>query len=236
MVAKSFQNFEFLSKPYDKNGKLYIDTRNPSTGKERTVRWYSGKEYAQMYPNEKVENTSLKFKNLKNTLGFQHGYITIIAEAPYDDEWCNMSNARYHRYWGWYIVSTETVPEDCPHPTFLLYWKDVAKNEGELKPEEDIRALLYHSTQSSTSNFLGQVGERLRNKKFVITGANPKETDYGTKVTYTLEDSFGNVAQWFTAERKHWKRNKEITISGTVKELITKNSINMTILTRCLEN
>ena len=40
-VAKSFQEFEMLGEPYQVKDKMYILVRNPKTGNERQVRWYS---------------------------------------------------------------------------------------------------------------------------------------------------------------------------------------------------
>ena len=52
-VAPSFQNFTRLSEPFFKNGKTYIKVKNPSTGTEREVRWYSDSEYAKAYGKKK---------------------------------------------------------------------------------------------------------------------------------------------------------------------------------------
>lgn len=37
-VAKSFQKFEILSKPFEQNKRLYVIVKNPNTQVEKTVR------------------------------------------------------------------------------------------------------------------------------------------------------------------------------------------------------
>ena len=59
MVAKSFQNMEMLTEPFEENGRMYIKVRNPKTGTERKVRWYTEKEYNKMYPDSVVSQKTV---------------------------------------------------------------------------------------------------------------------------------------------------------------------------------
>ena len=61
---------------------------------------------------------------LKKVLGFQKGYVTLIECA--DTSFLEQSNARLHSKMGWYIVSTESVPENIPEPYTLtkLTWEE----------------------------------------------------------------------------------------------------------------
>lgn len=108
MVAPSFQNFEFLSEPYESGGKMYIRVRNPKTGTERQVRWYEEKEYRRTYKTVQPKET----RPLKDVLGFEQGNITILKGASdrYLD-WLASVKARYCRWWGWYLISTLPTPE-----------------------------------------------------------------------------------------------------------------------------
>ena len=83
MVAKSFQNFEVLTDVYEISGKKYVRVRNPKTGTERQVRWYTEKEYARMYPEDvksadSGSGDSLTGFNAKKALGFEKGYISLF--------------------------------------------------------------------------------------------------------------------------------------------------------------
>lgn len=232
-VAKSFKNFEMLSEPFEQNNKMYVIVRNPKTQHERTVRWYTSKEYAKLYPEEKPITQG--WENLKNCLGFNKGYITIFKNASYDDEWCNISNARWHERWGWYIVSIEKIPTDCPFEYAPLYWADVAKNEGMLKPKEEIEQIIFSIFyDNSPSQYLGNIGDRIELEVEIIS-IEKVETAYGVKAKYTLCDEKGNMLEWFTGVRKDWFRGNKKNLRGTVKELKRKYGINTTVLTRCLE-
>lgn len=131
MVAPSFQNFEFLTEPYSSNGKMYIHVRNPKTGTERQVRWYNDAEFRKLYPKEKVEIKNKYYRPRKEVLGFNKGYITVLINADIDKhaEWLAAAKARYHKQWGWYIISTETIPENHPEEITIkkLLWEEISE-------------------------------------------------------------------------------------------------------------
>ena len=138
MVAPSFQNFEFLTEPYSTNGKMYIRVRNPKTKTERQVRWYTEKEYYKLYPEEKVKSNSSNkyYRPLKEVLGFNKGYITLIrGDIDNNFGWLANSIARYHKYWEWYIISTENIPNDIPFGLnfYQLNWESIGLDEKTLK-------------------------------------------------------------------------------------------------------
>lgn len=147
MVAPSFQNFEFLTEPYFANGKMYIRVRNPKTKTERQVRWYTEKEYYKLYPEEKVKSNSSDkyYRPLKEVLGFNKGYITLIrGDIDNNFGWLANSIARYHKYWGWYIISTENIPNDIPSNLnfYQLNWESIGLDEKTLKSENVIKKFL----------------------------------------------------------------------------------------------
>ena len=147
MVAPSFQNFEFLTEPYSTNGKMYIRVRNPKTKTERQVRWYTEKEYYKLYPEEKVKSNSSNkyYRPLKEVLGFNKGYITLIrGDIDNNFGWLANSIARYHKYWEWYIISTENIPNDIPFGLnfYQLNWESIGLDEKTLKSENIIKKFL----------------------------------------------------------------------------------------------
>ena len=129
MVALSFQSFEFLTEPYSSNGKMYIRVRNPKTGTERQVRWYNETEFRKLYPKEKVEIKNKYYRPRKEVLGFDKGDITVLINADIDKhaEWLAAAKARYHKQWGWYIISTEAIPENHPEEITIkkLLWEEI---------------------------------------------------------------------------------------------------------------
>lgn len=142
-LAPSFAEFERLSEPFYENGKYYMTVRNPKTGTERKVRWYSDAEYAKAYG--KKLSTDDGFDGLKHARGFDNGPILVIRGNRADDEdWLRASIARYAVGIGWYIVSTDTLPEDAPkHFKYLLLgWKEAIIDERHMKKPADLNNLL----------------------------------------------------------------------------------------------
>lgn len=238
-VAKSFQSFEMLTEPYIISGKKYIKVRNPKTGTERQVRWYSDAEFAKLYPEMKpmVQAQYAFYKPQKEVLGFTNGYITIFKGDTYAHiDWFRESIARYARWWGWYIISTEKIPDDLPNgiEPIQLPWEVVGNDDGKLKPEsvveKAVEELLY---DAGTSEFVGEVGERIELTLTVIS-AIKIENNYGHSTMHIMEDDCGNVYVWTTAA-KSWSEGSVKTIRGTIKNHRTYKNTKQTVLTRCME-
>lgn len=250
-VAKSFQEMEQICEPYTVSGKMYVQVRNPKTNTVRQVRWYTDAEYAKLYPEAKKQtgagSTPSVVKGLtamrpaaqcaKHALGFDNGPITIFrGDIDANQEWFEQSNARYCTWWGWYIVSTETVPAPLPSnvTTIPVAWEGVGNPDGSLKTEsivkQYIESLLY---EESPSTHQGKIGERL-DLHLVVTNVFKTDTKYGHATLHTMEDRDGNVYAWNTTT-KSWAIGDTKILRGTVKEHITKRNVKTTVLTRCVE-
>lgn len=235
MVAKSYQKMKILGDPYIKvNNKMYVKVQNLNNGTIREVRWYSETEYARMYLHDKVE-TKPKF-NQKSLLGFQKGYITIFkGDTEKYEHWFNRSIARFCTHWGWYIVSTDTIPFDLPADLepVQLNWEIVGEGTN-LRSDKDVRtavdSLLY---SSHPSIFQGSIGDRLELKITVIKSYQT-ENHFGKTAHHIFEDANGNHYAWDTGA-KFWAEGSIKTIRGSVKEHKIINNIQTTVLTRCLE-
>ena len=133
-VAKSYQGLPIVEEPYTKSGKAYCKVRLKS-GKLKEVRVYNSTEYEKMYPLPKP-----KWAPQRKMLGFgDEGYIIIFKGADRYEEYFDKTNARYHRIWGWYVPSNETVPV-LPEgvSAVVLPWDNVGDENGELYPEDDV--------------------------------------------------------------------------------------------------
>ena len=220
-TAPSFANLERLSEPFEENGKEYILVKTKS-GTTRKVRWY--------------EEPMKKIRSTKEVLGFSKGYITIFKGDTYPVlEWFQQSVARYHNFWGWYIVSEDEVPEIIPAGVtpIQLKWEDVAfADEDQLRPESQIKehidSLMY---DPSPSKWQGEVGDRLE-KVLTVTKVIPIEGYYGNSTMHIFSDPEENVYVWTTAA-KTLEVGKTYIIRGTIKQLSTYKNQKQTILTRC---
>jgi len=236
MVAKTFQTMTQMGEPYLANNKMYVKVKNEKTGTIRQVRWYTSEEYQKLYPEAKLQPSPLSGSQ-KNLLGFQKGYITIFAgEVDSIQEWFEKSNARYCTFWGWYIVSTEEVPENLPKVVkpVTLPWELVGLLNGSLKPQAEvtqvIEDLLY---EDHPSQFIGAIGERIE-IPVTVTKNISLDNQYGQSNLHIMEDANQNVFVWVTAS-KNWPVGATKTIRGTVKDHRIYQKQKQTVLTRCTE-
>lgn len=143
MVAPSFQTMKIVGETYTKNGKQYVDVKNKKTGNIRSVRWYSDTEYAKNY-GKKLPDDNANW-NMKHARGFDNGPILVIRNIrSTDEEWLKHSCARYAVGIGWYIVSTETFPNDAPsHFKYLILgWDEFKADDHHPKKPTELAAIL----------------------------------------------------------------------------------------------
>lgn len=239
MVAPSFQKMEIIGEPFEANGKMYVQIRNPKTGNKRQVRWYSANEYHRLYPESAVKadhSNDPYWKSQKIILGFEKGYITIFkGDLAKEEEWFRASICRYTSWWSWYVPSTEEVPADLPADIepVKLYWEDVCKDEESLMDnEEKIKAHVYSLIyEESNSDFVSEIGQRI---DLTLTVSRVIELDGNYPSTmHFFTDEYKNIFIWTTAS-KHLAVNKTYKMRGTIKDHRIYKGERQTILTRCM--
>lgn len=234
MVAKSFQNMKQLGEPFNEKGKMYVNVQNEKSGTVRKVRWYTEAEYAKMY-GEKVDAPAKVFKTQKQVLGFENGYVTIFKGDTYANlEWFQRSIARYCKWWGWYIISTEAVPVDlpCGLEPVQLPWDLVGDETGTLISDNEVKiaveSILYDRTNSE---YQGNIGERL-DLMVEVVAAHSKDGPYGRQTIHYMVDKDDNQYLWSTTS-KSWEVGDKRHIKGTVKDHKIIRNVETTVLTRC---
>lgn len=230
MVAKSYASLEQIGEPYSSNNRQYIKVRL-ANGTVKAVRWYTEREYQKMYPDEPIKITY----NQKEALGFSKGYITIFKGNTYEDrDWFKSSSARYSRFWGWYFVSEENLPESLPEDVtpIRLMWEKVSVND-QLLPEDQIKKIIEDLVyEPSSSVYVGTIGERLKLKLFVDRVV-PVDGPYGQSNIHTMHDEDGNIFVWATTA-KNLTCGKWYTMTGGIKAHKVYQNSKQTWLTRCL--
>lgn len=224
-TAPSFANLERLSEPFEENGKEYILVKTKS-GTTRRVRWY--------------EEPMKKIRPLKEVLGFTNGYITIFkGDTNSLLEWFQEEpKCRYHKFFGWYIVSTDELPQiPAGLEPIQLKWEDVAfADEDQLRPESQIKehidSLMY---DPSPSKWQGNIGDRITRYVTVTKVTELPDGYYGPSTFYLFEDEEENEYTWTTAARK-LELGKTYEIVGTIKSLSKYKGKEQTVLTRCRVN
>jgi len=234
MVAKSYQNLEIATDIYSVNGRTYVKVRL-GNGSLKQVRWYSDKEYARMYGVEVVDHSNDPFyKTQKEVLGFGEGYITIFKGDTYAaKEELKAAGARYTRLWGWGIAGGEEVPEIEGIEPIRLDWELVGKDDEVLKSDDEVIAVVESMTcEPSTSEFVGQIGERIRGILVKVTRAFQIDGYYGQSTVHNFEDEDGNVYTWITSS-KSLPEGSVYWLDGTIKDHKTYKNVKQTVLTRC---
>lgn len=143
-VAKSYEGLPVVEEEYTKNGRTYCKVRT-TKGIAKEVRTYTQEEWNKLYgaitPKKSAGTVVCDQKHL---LGFDKDYITIFKGAVAANEpFFEKSNARFHVAWGWYVVSTEEVPE-LPDKVYAikLPWEMVAANDNKmLKSIEEVKKI-----------------------------------------------------------------------------------------------
>lgn len=224
-TAPSFANLERLSEPFEENGKEYILVKTKS-GTTRKVRWY--------------EEPMKKIRPVKEVLGFSKGYITIFkGDINSLLEWFQKEpKCRYHNFWGWYVVSTDELPQiPAGLEPIQLKWDDVAfADEDQLRPESQIKehidSLMY---DPSPSKWQGEVGDRI-DRTLTVTKITPlADGYYGPSTFFLFKDEYDNEYCWTTGS-KNLELNTTYEVRGTIKALQKYKGKEQTVLTRCRVN
>lgn len=233
-VAPSFQKYPTYGDPYEKNGRQYIRIVYPD-GHHREVRWYAESPSKATSGEAKVLKR-LRTENLKQALGFTNGYITIFKGDTYAllDWFREEPKCRYHNFWGWYVVSTDDLPQiPAGIEPVQLRWEDVSLHDEEaLKPEsaikEHLATLLY---EPSNSRWQGEVGDKV---SLILMVAKTTDIDgyFGSSTFHLFTDEDGNEYTWTTAARK-LEVGECYEVRGSIKGHQTYKGKQQTVLTRC---
>ena len=247
-VAKSYQEMDKLTEAYESNGKMYIKIRTPK-GTEKEVRAYTETEYKRLYKElpcglDATPSVQIKAPTgpvVKNVLGFQEGYIWIfkgdLGNAEY---WFEQTpECRYHVIFGWYIVSTDSIPFDIPSciESVQLPWEKVGNTDGTLLPKGIVEAVINELRYGGhPSQFQGTIGSRLTLTLYLKQIETLPPTQYGAQSIYTFEDKDANIYTWRTGVSKNWSIGDEIHCKAGVKSHDTIRGQRQTALTRLIQD
>lgn len=238
-VAKSYQGLPIEVEPYEISGRMYVKVRTKN-GSLKQVRAYTQVEYERLYGATAITPVTESNKSVKQVLGFQEGYIWIFkGDLEAAEYWFSRTpECRYAVSWGWYIVSTDSIPFDIPSciTAVKLPWEKIGNSDGTLLPkskiEEAVNALRFDAHPSA---FQGAIGERLTLSLTFLEIREMNATQYGPQYLYRFEDADRNQYSWFTGTRKAWNTGDIITCGAGVKAHEVVKGINTTVLTRLIE-
>ena len=233
-VAKTYATFAIDGEPFKENGRMYVNVITPKSIKK--VRWYTDAEYKRLYPDVTVENDIMNF-NARHAFGFdEKGYI-LIYKGKIVEEWAetDRTNIWFNLTFGYYTPSKFEQPNLTDGiEAIKLQWKDVVAHYDKMKPHEEVKkivAAMLH--EESRSEFQGEIDSWLQ-KTVTIREKKSKDSHFGTKHTYTLEDSEGNTYIWETGA-KDYPIAQTVSLKMKVKEHKEINNKKITVVWYCKE-
>ena len=227
---------------------MYIKLKNPK-GTEKEVRAYTETEYRRLYKETSLAKDAIPSVQIKaptgpivkNVLGFQEGYIWIFkGDLERAEYWFEQTpECRYHVTFGWYVISTESIPFNIPSciESVQLPWEKVGNTDGTLLPKGIIEAVLNEIRYGGhPSQFQGTIGDRLTLTLYLKQIETLPPTQYGSQTIYTFEDKDANIFVWKTGVSKDWSIGDEIHCKAGVKSHDTVRGIRQTALTRLIQD
>lgn len=145
---------------------------------------------------------------------------------------------KFNRILKWH--SSSPLDEYPQFPILTIKFEQIAEwdeQEGNLIYREDAEAFVSRAYQQAfppaTTNFLGEVGERLRDIKVTYISCYGYDTRFGYSQSFRFETEDGDILRWTTGTLQQLEVGEKVLLTGTVKEHKTYNGENVTILTRC---
>ena len=234
LVAKSYENLEQVTDIYQVNGRDYVKVRMPN-GNLKQVRAYSEKEYRKYNPEVKVIQPA---KSQREIFGFgEAGFIWVFKGDTYAAlDWFRFEPTRYARPFGWYLPSDIPLPEPLPAgiTPVKLPWDAVKANDYKLKSEKELTDIVAeYIYEPGTSQWLGKVGDRLRDIEVTCTRKMLLQSMYGDSTMFLFIDSDGNQFNWITSSSQNIEEGDKCIITGTIKELTTYRNVKQNVLKNC---
>lgn len=129
------------------------------------------------------------------------------------------------------------LPETCNYKELqfedIFVWDEKSRvtflKEGAREKIEEI----FNPKVEYHSDYVGEIGERLRNVKVTVRSIGGFDSAYGYKWVYTLEDEGGNLYTWFTTSQQSVSNGYVVSLTGTIKAHVEYKGARTTQLTRC---
>lgn len=236
-VAKTYAKMDISGEPFMENKRMYVNVISPKGLKK--VRWYSDAEYRKMYPEEEPIDIMMKF-NAHLVFGFgDKNYIVLYRGKEEDIEnWAHAvwpPKAWHNLTFGYYTpakLDTGSYPENTE--PVKLTWDEVKQDDIHMKSHAEVQKIVAAKLGTlSKSHYQGVVNEWLQ-KTVKVTKKTSKESHFGTKHTYDLEDSDGNTYIWETGA-KDFADSQTVSLKMKVKEHKEINGNEVTVVWYCKE-
>jgi hypothetical protein len=221
-------------------GKVTKTVRLYTEGEYRSAQKAKANRRIKKIEERKEREKERKANALPNWLkqnGFDaegNTYLIYGNTYPIKDE-LKTAGCKFSQELKWHGPAAVDVPEDCYIER--IHWSDVYKwNKDFLNMHitPNGQSFLEDIFSSHTlGQYVGEIGERLRNITVTFDKVITFEGQYGTAQVYRFNYE-GAQLSWFTEVHKDLEEGAEYTLSGTVKEHKIYGNVKTTYLNRCI--
>lgn len=173
--------------------------------------------------------------------GFDENEVTYCVWG--DDtfsikDWLKEKGAKYNPFLKWHTGNMFDLPVGYRYISFNfneIYEWDEECGEAcfKEKAKEIIERRFAEAAGPSLSEYVGEIGERLRNITAVYKSTRGFNGNYGYTYIHTFE-SQNNVLVWFTQKELFLEKGQVIDLTGTVKKHEEFRGVKTTQLSRCI--
>lgn len=238
-TARSYDRYSLDGEPFKENGRMYVYVMTLTGNKK--VRWYTDAERAAQDRKAGIEpqKKDLMDFDARAAFGFEdEGYITIYKGRNVE-EWAenDRRNIYYNNTFLYYTPGGLTLPtlSDGIIP-IKLSWNEVVDHGTKMKSHEEVRKYvdcLLAMDKTGASQYQGNKDEWIQ-KTVKVRKKESRDSRYGTKYTYSLEDAENNTYIWETGA-KDYPCDTTVSLKMKVKEHKEVNGEKCTVVWYCKE-
>lgn len=259
VIASRVENGKIIPIPVD-GGVCY--KCNGSGLVQKWVKAYTEKEYDRYIKSqertrerkadkEKARIAELDAKAGENKaallkkFGFdvENPTVYLISGNTFEiKDWIKERGGRYNPALNWYFTeNSNQLPEGyeyiaVPFDDLYDWYPRVKRIELKNNAKEIAEAARIAAMPESKSEWVGEVKQRMRDLKVVLTGARAVSSAYGESIMFTFE--YGdNLLVWFTScppDEDKAIVGHEYLLTGTVKKHDAYRGVKQTYLNRCI--
>lgn len=220
----------------EKDVRVYTEKEKAAADRAKARRAEAAAQKAKEREEEMAKKAHI-FKaeaREKRGFGFETGWGYMVLGNSFDvKEEIKAADGKFNgdAIKAWIVPDNDVEFEGCR--LVAVEFDKLYEMNGKFARQKDVETVksYINSVVGTSGEFVGEVGERLRNIKVELTEAAGFEGRYGYTSIYTFVDEDGNHYKWFTG--KELEKGSYI-LTGTVKDHSTYNFTNETVLTRCI--
>lgn len=217
-----------------KTVRLYTEGEYRSAQKAKANRKAKAEETRQARIKERKAKAFTRWLERNGFNENEETYLIYGNTYPIKDT-LKAAGYKFSQELKWHGPTAVEVPEDCY--VEKIHWSDVYNWNADAldmwRTEEGNKFLEDIFSSHTLGQYVGEIGERLRNITVIFDKVITFEGQYGTAQVYRFNYE-GAQLSWFTEVHKDLEEGAEYTLSGTVKEHKVYGNVKTTYLNRCI--